>query len=76
MEIITGVFYIIVAIVFFVIASNIGNLVALAKKNEKQNEEIIRLLGGGNPKDRVFEKELLTAKEIHDRAKTRRYKDT
>ena len=75
MELFALVISIIALVVFFVMASNISTLVTLGRKQTKQNEELIRLLGGGSPSDRPKESEPLTAKDIHERAMAARYKD-
>lgn len=47
----TGIISIITLIVFFVMASRIGSLVAIGKKQIQQNDAIIKILGGGNLSD-------------------------
>lgn len=60
MEIFVGLISLISLIVFFVMASNISDLVRQSKIHSEQNEEVIRLLGGGKPEARPRSKHMLT----------------
>lgn len=71
MELISLIVGIVFLIVFLSMVDNISKIRNGIRRTIEQNEEIIRLLGGGKPEDRPKEAKYVTPKEMLQQQKQR-----